>query len=533
MSALVTVRGLTIVSPGGERLLQDVDFELAPGEIVCLLGGSGAGKSTFMNALSERAALERAGFSVQAETIETATPIGVVPQRGALFDHLDVAGNLALAMRNAESGPGASAARVAEALESVELPTGWASSGHPVQDVSGGEAQRLAVARTLAGGRQILFLDEPSVGLDPLRVDGLADLLRAEIKQRGAGAIVVTHDLDFAAGFADRFIYMGRSAQGLEPIELGALARREVREAMERPAEARVAASEELGRLLRKRLSHEDPPRASASRGVLARIGQALAERARTGLASFSNLPRVAAGIFGSLRHPRDFLEVFSLTMKQALLRPAGFFAIVSTLLGLTMLYIFHRALGGGEIPVRADRVFSLVGSMHIIALAPPLCGILFSATSGNAVTAWLGGMSLTRQTQALRGLGISESRYLWLPAFLGLTLSFVVLAGIFLAGMVFGGVTYLQYAAPELGDAMAIVTADLIDPPPDREIFLVRGKWLIGIYALGIAADAIAKGSRDKRSAESVTISMVRSVMSCTLWIVALELLSLVWVYA
>lgn len=533
MSALVTVEGLTIVSPGGVRLLDGVDFELQPGEIVCLLGGSGAGKSTFMNALSERASLERAGFAVQAKTIETATPIGVVPQRGALFDHLDVAGNLALAMRNAESGPKASTDRVAQALESVELPPGWADSRHAVGDVSGGEAQRLAVARTLAGGRKILFLDEPSVGLDPLRVDGLADLLRAEIKERGAGAIVVTHDLDFATGFADRFIYMGRSADGLEPIELEALREAGPREAVVRAADVRSAASRELGRLIRKRLSHEDPPRASGGRSMWARAGEALLERLRTASASFANLPKVLAGAFGSLRHPRDFLEVFSLTLKQALLRPAGFFAIVSTLLGLTMLYIFHRALGGGEIPVRADRVFSLVGSMHIIALAPPLCGILFSATSGNAVTAWLGGMSLTKQTQALRGLGISESRYLWLPAFLGLALSFAILAAVFLAGMVFGGVAYLSYAAPELGDPMAIVTADLIDPPPDREVFLLRGKWLIATYALGIAADAIAKGSRDKRSAESVTIAMVRSVMSCTLWIVAIELLSLVWIYA
>jgi ABC-type transporter Mla maintaining outer membrane lipid asymmetry permease subunit MlaE len=176
--------------------------------------------------------------------------------------------------------------------------------------------------------------------------------------------------------------------------------------------------------------------------------------------------------------------------------------------------------------------VFSLIGSMHVLALAPPLSAILFAATSGSAITAWLGGMSLTRQTAALRGLGIAEARYLWLPAWLGLALSYLLLAALFTAGMVAGGALYLRFYAPDAGDAFALVTADLVDPPAERAVFRARALALVLIYAAGVASDAVAKGAREKSSAEAVTAAMVRSVMACTLWVVAVELVSLVVVY-
>jgi ABC-type transporter Mla maintaining outer membrane lipid asymmetry permease subunit MlaE len=169
-------------------------------------------------------------------------------------------------------------------------------------------------------------------------------------------------------------------------------------------------------------------------------------------LAPFVTAARVLAAIPAALRRPRDLAEVARVTLSQALWRPGPFFAIVSLLVGCTLLYIFHRALGGGGLPVRPDRVFSLIGSMHVLALAPPLSAILFAATSASAIAAWLGGMSLTRQTAALRGLGIAEARYLWLPAWLALALAYVLLAAVFTAGMVAGGVAYLKLRAPEAG---------------------------------------------------------------------------------
>jgi len=546
---LLEVVALDIDRPDGAALLRGVDLELRAGEIVALLGGSGAGKSTLVTALHDRAALEDHGFAVRAGRLERHAAVGIVPQRGALFDHLDVAGNLALAMRNATPPRTVSAGALQEALTSVDLPPDWAGGeAREVGRLSGGEAQRLAVARTLAGGRRILFLDEPSVGLDPLRVEMLADLLRAEIIERGAAALVITHELEFAAGFADRFWFMDRREHGI--VELDPLAsvdpsQRDIGasrlRARQRKRELRRQVAAAIGDQMIARLSEDSAPKTGDDdRGLLARLaGRALASGqalARTALGGLEVGPRVAANLARAVTRPRDFIEVLSPVLKQALWRPALFFSVVSLLIGLTLLYILHRSIGGGELPIRPERVFSLIGSMHVIALAPPLSGILFASTSANAVVAWLGGMSLTRQTRALEALGISRSRYLWVPAWLGLALAYLLLAGLFTLGMLVGGLIYLELRVPALpGDwqfAWELLTADIIDPPPERAVFRVRAVGLCCVYALGIAGDAIAKGSEDKRSAEDVTVAMVRSVMVATLWIVALELGSLILIY-
>lgn len=513
---LLRVAGLTIARPDGSPLVEGLELTLRAGETAAVFGASGAGKSTLMAAIVEPDLLRARGFAVTAATFRAAGPVGIVPQRGALLDHLGAADNIALALRNAEPPQPASRAEIEKWIAALDLPARWAERGQAVAHVSGGEAQRLAVARTLAGGRAILLLDEPSVGLDPLRVDRLAAALRQQIERQGAAALAITHDLEFAAGFADRFLYLDPAARRLVelPVRRG-----------DTPAATVVA----LGAALRERLAQETPHPGGARRRSWGQFSRdVLADR----LAPFATLARALAAAPAASRRPRDFAEVARVTLSQGLLRPAAFIAIVSLLVGFTLLYIFHRALSGGGVPVRPDKIFTLIGSMHVLALAAPLSGILFSATSGSAVTAWLGGMSLTRQTAALRGLGIAEARYLWLPAVLGLSLAYLLLAGLFALGMVLGGVIYLKVQVPGVVDPWAVVTADLVDPPAERAPFRVRALVLAVLYAGGIAADAVAKGAREKPSSDAVTAAMVRSVMACTLWIVALELLSLVVLY-
>src|SRR3954464_1273535 len=100
MSTL-SVRGLRVALPDGRVLIDGVDLEIAPGEVIVLLGGSGAGKSTFARVLFERDELDAAGFDVVTARLDLdREQLGLVPQRGALFDHLDVRGNLELARRH-------------------------------------------------------------------------------------------------------------------------------------------------------------------------------------------------------------------------------------------------------------------------------------------------------------------------------------------------------------------------------------------------------------------------------------------------
>src|SRR5262245_31486794 len=106
MSGLLA-RGLRIVLPDGRVLVEDFTLEVAPGEVAVLLGGSGAGKSTFARLLFERDELERSGFEVVGGHLAfERADLGLVPQRGALFDHLDVRGNIDLALRYGRGGDG-------------------------------------------------------------------------------------------------------------------------------------------------------------------------------------------------------------------------------------------------------------------------------------------------------------------------------------------------------------------------------------------------------------------------------------------
>src|SRR5512143_3336305 len=127
MGALA-VRGLRVALPDGRVLIDGIDLSIGEGEVVVLLGGSGAGKSTFARVLFEREELADAGF--------------------------DVGGSLELAIRHAKSDD-----TPETWLERVGLDAELAEPGTPVTKLSGGQAQRVAVARVLASKRKLLFLD--------------------------------------------------------------------------------------------------------------------------------------------------------------------------------------------------------------------------------------------------------------------------------------------------------------------------------------------------------------------------------------
>ncbi|MBL0216628.1 MAG: ATP-binding cassette domain-containing protein [Myxococcales bacterium] len=212
-------KGLRVALPDGRVLIDGVDLSIEPGEVIVLLGGSGAGKSTFARVLFEREELDAAGFEVVSAQLDLdRAQLGLVPQRGALFDHLDVRGNLELALRHAEGDTTPKEGEAAEWLERVGLDPKLAEPGTPVTSLSGGQAQRVAVARVLASRRKLLFLDEPSVGLDPHRVRVLARLIREQVKALGISAIVVTHDVALAAGVADKLYLLSLEHRKLEQL---------------------------------------------------------------------------------------------------------------------------------------------------------------------------------------------------------------------------------------------------------------------------------------------------------------------------
>ena len=522
---MLNVRGLRVALPDGRVLIDEIDLEIGAGEVVVLLGGSGAGKSTFARVLFEREELDDAGFDVVAARLDLDRgQLGLVPQRGALFDHLDVRGNLELALRQGKNQ--VTSNEPEEWLRRVGLDPELAAPGTPVTKLSGGQAQRVAVARVLASRRKLLFLDEPSVGLDPHRVRVLARLIREQVKALGISAIVVTHDVALAAGVADRLFLLS-----LEHRKLEQLFPERWPGALEEPGHS----PEERGRwlveleaaLVDHLEAHGDapPPRGTPRiRGALHR----LARVAEPHVAPFRVAAIAAARVPVQLvKHPRDFAIIARRVIVQTLLRPLPFYAIVSTLIGYTVLFVVSKVGGAG---VRPDALLRQIGGSHVIALAPALSALLFVAASGSATNAWLGSMGLTKQTLALDALGVDRRSYLWAPAWLALATCYLAVAALFALGMIAGGMLVCESYGIE--GAWELLTGDIVDPRPERLRYAVRAGFLVWIYAWGIASDVVAKGGAPKPEADAVTRGMTSSVVACTLWVVAWELVTVLVVF-
>ena len=213
MTAL-TIRGLQVMR-GSHRVLRGLDLDVEAGEIVALMGLSGAGKTTVLRAV---AALQP--FSAGSITIEDATlhpgalppqsklgalraKVGMVFQEHALFEHLTVIDNVTLAPIHARKWTQARATEGATRwLESLGVSE--RATAFPRQ-LSGGQAQRVAIARALVLDPHLLLMDEPTSALDPARRISLAETLR-QLTDGGRALLISTHDADFAESCADRIV---------------------------------------------------------------------------------------------------------------------------------------------------------------------------------------------------------------------------------------------------------------------------------------------------------------------------------------
>ena len=189
----IEVRGLSKAF-GDHAIFSKLSLHVGRGELVALLGPSGCGKTTILRCLAGLDKPDAGWFNVNGES-------GIVFQEPRLFGWLDVRGNVAFAARTPEEH-----ARVDELIEQVGLTS---AAARLPKELSGGMAQRTALARSLVRNPQVLLLDEPFAAVDALRRYELQRQLRAIVESRGLSALIVTHDVDEAIFLADRILVLG------------------------------------------------------------------------------------------------------------------------------------------------------------------------------------------------------------------------------------------------------------------------------------------------------------------------------------
>jgi iron(III) transport system ATP-binding protein len=210
-----------IAGYGDVQVLRDLDLVVPSGSLMAVLGASGSGKTTLLRALAgfirPRSGTIHFGDRIVAGPNVWVPPekrgIGIVPQEGALFPHLDVAANVGFGLAKGQS------ARVEKALELVGMRDAIHARPH---ELSGGQQQRIAIARALAPEPTVLLLDEPFTALDA----GLRLRLRQEVKDLltslGTTSIMVTHDQEEALSIAQQVAVMraGRIVQVGAPADI-------------------------------------------------------------------------------------------------------------------------------------------------------------------------------------------------------------------------------------------------------------------------------------------------------------------------
>ena len=259
--AMISIRGVSM-SYGARRVLDRVDLDVHRGEILVLLGGSGSGKTTLLKHVLGLAKPETGSITIHGVDITSCSlselgavrrRVGVAFQAGALFNSMSVEDNVALPLRELTQLAD-STIKLVVWMKLMAVGLSDAGSLYP-PELSGGMRKRAAVARAMALDPEILILDEPSAGLDPIVSAGLDELILFLKRSFGVTILVVTHELESAFHIADRvaMLYQGRLIAVDKKEQFVGNVHPRIRQFLDRQPEAkpRVAAEEFITAYLR------------------------------------------------------------------------------------------------------------------------------------------------------------------------------------------------------------------------------------------------------------------------------------------
>jgi polar amino acid transport system ATP-binding protein len=208
------------------HVLNDINFQIFPGEVIVICGPSGSGKSTLLRCINKLENIQQGEIIVDGMSLndpktnltQLRAEIGFVFQQFNLYSHMTALENITLAPIKVRKIPKEKAEAMAlELLRKVNIPD---KSNSRSSQLSGGQQQRVAIARGLAMQPKIMLFDEPTSALDPEMINEVLDVM-INLAQEGMTMVVVTHEMGFARKVANRIVFMddGRIIESNVPIK--------------------------------------------------------------------------------------------------------------------------------------------------------------------------------------------------------------------------------------------------------------------------------------------------------------------------
>lgn len=467
---------------GGRLILEQVDLQLAAGEIVVVVGPSGGGKSVLLDLILGL-------LTPDAGAVERPDEVGMVFQDGALFDDRTVADNLAFPARTLDAAT--RSAKVEAAAQAVGLAPGHLAA-RPSQ-LSGGLRKRAAIARTLVQAPPAVLYDEPTAGLDAASSTKVAEaVLAARAAVDGQAALIVTHDYPFAARVADRILYLDPTAHRLVPL-LGDF-----------PAERDVPAIRDE---LEAFFAAEDPP------------------PSEPGTARDKLWRRFVAGltdVLGAVGHLRGIRLSSGRAVLQRLwdigVTSIPAVAVSGLVLGIVTALQIGSALGAafGDL----DPLPAMLGVVLCHHVGPLYTGLFLAGRVGARIASEVGIKTYLRQADALQTFGTSaEARWLS-PMLVAALIAFPLLALVLeAAGLVGGYVGYVVLLGQNTAGFHHTVLEDVAVLP----VVIGLGRAIACGFAVVLLAYHAGRGAR--RGSDAVGKATTRAVVAGLLGAIAVEL--------
>ena len=214
MSHRLNLTGVTKTVPGGRRLFQNLNLQVASGELVAIIGESGSGKSTLLNIIAGLDQADSGELRIDDEALASLgenaltdlrrRQMGFVFQAFHILPYITLKQNVALPLVIGNTGSSEASSLALAMLDHVGL--GARGEDYP-RDLSGGELQRVAIARALVHNPALILADEPTGNLDPETAARILSLFAQATRERGAATVIVTHSLS-AAKIADRILVL-------------------------------------------------------------------------------------------------------------------------------------------------------------------------------------------------------------------------------------------------------------------------------------------------------------------------------------